>query len=302
MQTSSAEVPLSIHQLSHHFGAKPALNEVTLQLDKQRITALLGSNGAGKTTLINCALGLLRPSKGRVEILGQQAGTHAAKCLTGVMLQDADLPDLLTAREHISLFSAYYPDPIPIGPLVDQCNLTKFADTKYKHLSAGQKRRVQFALAILGRPKLVFLDEPTTGLDSDARNTLWNTICELKNSGTSIILTTHYLEEADTLADRIVVIDNGEIIAKGTNNEIRNAVNGSMIRCNTNLGQQAVQQLASVRATKVVGRYLEILSSNGTNTLRALLRNDPRVSDITVGKPSLEDAFQEITRHQEDLS
>lgn len=299
MQTNLAHTPLKIEQLTHRYGDKTVLNNVSLALDHPSITALLGSNGAGKTTLINCALGLLKPSQGRIEIHGKKAGSRAAKQLTGLMLQDSNLPDQLTAREHISLFRTYYPNPLPVESVLDLCDLSGFADQRYKHLSGGQKRRVQFALAILGRPTLVFLDEPTTGLDTQARTILWNTICALRDSGTSIVLTTHYLEEADALADQVIVIGEGRIIAKGANSDIRSAVNGSMIRCTTELNPHIIKQLDDVHSVKVSGRYIEIISSNGPQTLRALLNRDKQVADISVQKPSLEDAFEQIIGNQE---
>jgi len=294
MQTYRTQSPLEIKQISHRFGDTVALENVSFKLANNGITALLGSNGAGKTTIINCALGLLRPSNGSVKVLGHKAGTRAAKQKVGLMLQDTSLPDLLTAREHISLFSSYYQTPLAINEVIQKCDLSRFADKKYKHLSGGQKRRVQFALAVLGRPKLVFLDEPTTGLDVDARRVLWNTIRELRESGTSIVLTTHYLEEADALADDVIVLDQGKLVTRGTTNEIRSAVSGSVIRCQTDLDITAIKQLVDVRSAQSSGRYQEIVSSNGANTLRALLTSDAHVSDITVQKPSLEDAFKRI--------
>jgi len=301
MQEQTVHTPLRIENLSHRFGKVVALDDISLQLKRQGITALLGSNGAGKTTLINCALGLLRPSAGQIQIFGQKAGTLTAKHLTGLMLQDANLPDLLTAREHISLFSTYYPDPRSVESVIDRCGLHDFANKKYKGLSGGQKRRVQFALAILGRPKLIFLDEPTTGLDTEARKVLWNTIYELRDSGTSVVLTTHYMEEADALADHVVVIGHGKIIASGTNSDIRDAVSGSIIRCTTDLDSKSIEQLKSVRACKTSGRYQEILCSNGSETLRELFNSGAQVNDITVQQPSLEDAFEQISDNDRGL-
>ena len=294
MQTNYTHIPLKIDQLTHRYGDKAVLNNVSFALDQPGITALLGSNGAGKTTLINCALGLLKPSQGKVAIHGQKAGSRAAKQLAGLMLQDSHLPDQLTAREHISLFRTYYTNPLPVESVLGLCALSGFADQRYKHLSGGQKRRVQFALAILGRPKLIFLDEPTTGLDTQARSSLWNTICQLRDSGSTIVLTTHYLEEADALADQVVVISEGRVIAKGANSDIRSAVSGSLIRCITALDPNMIVQFEGVNSVSLSGRYLEIISANGPQTLRALLNSDEKVADISVQKPSLEDAFKQI--------
>ncbi len=294
MTITNQPSPLVAEKLSHYFGKKRALNSINIAIPSTGITALLGANGAGKTTLINCALGLLKPSSGDLRVLQGKAGTQAIKQQIGVMLQDADLPDLLTAREHITLFSTYYSNPINIDELIKQCDLIEFADTRYRKLSGGQKRRVQFALAILGRPKLVFLDEPTTGLDIDARRVLWNTIRELSSTGTTIVLTTHYLEEADALADRIMVIDRGQLIADGSANEIRKVVSGAVIRCESNLSISTAEQLSGVRSANRSGRYLEVVTNNGTETLKELLSKDPKLSDLTVQKPTLENAFTQL--------
>jgi len=204
---------LTTKHLVVRFGDKVALNSINLSIADQGVTALLGANGAGKTTLINCALGLCKPSSGELSVFNKKVGNIETKRLIGVMLQDSGLPDLLSPAEHIELFSSYYQNPLSVAELTRRCDLEGFINTRYKHLSGGQKRRVQFALAIVGRPKLVFLDEPTTGLDIDARKTVWNTIDDLRNGGTAVLLTTHYLEEADSLADHTIVMNKGDIIA-----------------------------------------------------------------------------------------
>lgn len=291
---------LDARQLTRRFGQKVALNKLDLTVSDSGVTALLGSNGAGKTTLINCALGLCKPSSGSLSLFGKAPGLLETKRLIGVMLQDSDLPDLLSAREHIDLFSTYYPNPLSFDELVQRCELSGFLDTRYKHLSGGQKRRMQFALAILGQPKLVFLDEPTTGLDIDARKVVWNTIKELSDTGTAILLTTHYLEEADTLADHIVVMNNGEIIANDSAINIREAASGAVIRCQTTVDIQTLKKLPQLRNVEAAGRFMEILSFNASATLARLLELDPLLRNLTVSKASLEDAFVQLTNNHDD--
>ncbi|RBP49613.1 ABC transporter ATP-binding protein [Arenicella xantha] len=287
--------PIIIDRLTKTFGTTRALDEISLSFPNGGITALLGSNGAGKTSLINCALGLEQPSSGSITVLGGKAGKIDIKRRIGVMLQDSDLPDQLTAREHISLFSTYYEKPHDINALLTLCELDGFADTRYKKLSGGQKRRVQFALAIVGRPQLVFLDEPTTGLDIDARRVLWNTIRDLREQGTSVVLTTHYLEEADTLADHIIVMNAGKIIANAASADIRAAVSGAVIRCQTSLNENHLAALTGVQTVQTSGRFIEILTNSGTQTLRELLSLDDLVTELTVTKPTLENAFKRLT-------
>jgi ABC-2 type transport system ATP-binding protein len=286
---------LETHCLTHKFGEKVALNNLNLSVPARGVTALLGANGAGKTTLINCALGLCKPSSGSLSLFGKTPGLLETKRLIGVMLQDADLPDLLTAREHINLFSAYYENPLSLDELAQRCELSGLLDSRYKHLSGGQKRRVQFALAILGRPKMVFLDEPTTGLDIDARKVVWNTINELNDTGTAVLLTTHYLEEADTLADRTIVMSGGSIIANDTTDNIRAAASGAVIRFETSIELPAIKRLPNVRSIEVAGRFIEVLSSNASTTLMELLKLDSELKNLTVANASLEDAFLQLT-------
>jgi len=288
---------LITENLTRKYGSTFAVDKVNITLeDKGNITAILGQNGAGKTTFVHCAMGLTKPSSGRMRIFGHRPGNMAAKRRTGIMLQDADLPDQLTAREHLTLFSTYYPDPVPVNELLDECEISNFADKLYKNLSGGQKRRVQFAIAILGRPDLIFLDEPTTGLDIEARRVLWRIIRELTSSGTSVILTTHYLEEADALADRIVVMNEGKIIADAPTPEIRDMVGGAIIQCISGLSIAQIQSMPGVRSVQQSGRFVEIATLDAALTLRALLAADANISDLTVKKPSLEDAFLELTK------
>ncbi len=223
--------------LSKKFDNDYALQHIDLSIKPGGVTAILGANGAGKTTFILCCLGLSKQSSGMLTIFGEAPGSIVSKRRIGVMLQDADLPDLLTPQEHITLFASYYPNPENIDEILNTCKLTEFADKKYRKLSGGQKRRVQFALAIIGDPDLVFLDEPTTGLDTETRRMLWDVVRKLAKTGRTIILTTHYLEEADVLADRVVVVKAGRIIADGVTAEIRELAGGGLIKCISNVSE-----------------------------------------------------------------
>ncbi len=294
------EPAIIAENLTKAYGRLTALDGIDLVVEGAGVTAILGANGAGKSTFINCALGLVRPSKGRVRVLGAKAGSMKVRRRTGVMLQDADLPDQLSPREHIELFASYYPDPLRVDEVLELCDLNAFARKAYSKLSGGQKRRVQFALALTGQPDLVFLDEPTTGLDTDARRGLWKIVRNLNDIGKSVILTTHYLEEADTLADRIIVMNSGQIIADGPTDNIRDAVSGALIRCVTKLSLQVLHDLPAVKSAKESGRFSEILTKDQTKTLKALLIADPAISDLTVTRPSLEEAFLDLTQNGQE--
>jgi ABC-2 type transport system ATP-binding protein len=277
------------------YGNTRAVADVDLSISKGQVCALLGENGAGKTTFIQCALGLTRPSAGRIRVLGHPSGSRAARGVIGAMLQDSDLPDLLTPREHLSLFSTYYVRSADIAPLIRVTGIEGFADTRYKELSGGQKRRVQFALALVGNPELLFLDEPTTGLDQAASRAVWNSVRAMVERGKTILLTTHYLEEADALADRIVVMQKGRIIADGPTEDIRGRVGGALIKCQTTLSRPELASLPGVRSVQENGRGLTILSENAPLTLRHLLDRDRNVSDLTVEKPGLSEAIHALT-------
>ena len=280
--------------LTRRFGDTIALDEVDLQVPAGQVCALLGRNGAGKTTFIRCALGLLPPSEGSIDVLGAKAGATEARLGTGVMLQDTDLSDALTGREQLSLFAAYYDRPADIDAVIEEAGIGDFADTRYKRLSGGQKRRVQFAVALVGRPRLLFLDEPTTGLDADARRAVWDNVRRLAKRGTTIILTTHYLEEADALADRIVVLANGRRIADDRTEAIRSRTGGAIVRCRTRLSRDEAGDLPGVRSVERQGRLLVLSCTHAATTLRALLARDPDLDDLEVGKPSLEQAFASL--------
>ena len=170
-----------------------------------------------------------------------------------------------------------------------------FISKRYKKLSGGQKRRVQFALAIIGNPDVLFLDEPTTGLDTDARKALWDIVRAFVAQGKTIVLTTHYLEEADALADRIIVIGHGKVIADASADDIRNRMSGSVIRCQTCLSASAIAKLDGYLSAETAGRFTDIRTQDSAATLRQLLAQDNTLSDLTISRPRLEDAFSELT-------
>ena len=206
----------SLERVSKNYGDVPALRNVDFAVRPGEVVALLGPNGAGKTTAVKLLLGLMPPNAGRVRVLGRDPTNPENRIRTGTMLQIGRVPETLRVREHIDLFASYYPNPLPVKEVVAAAGLEKFVDRKFGDLSGGQRQRVLFALAICGDPDLLLLDEPTVGLDVEARRALWDEIRNLVDRGKTVLLTTHYLEEADALADRIAVIHQGKIIAEGT--------------------------------------------------------------------------------------
>jgi ABC-2 type transport system ATP-binding protein len=212
------------------------------------------------------------------------------------MLQVGRVPETLRVREHIDLFSSYYPNPLPLAETLAIAGLEDLRDRKFGVLSGGQKQRVLFALAICGNPDLLFLDEPTVGLDVEARHLLWDEIRKLVARGKTVVLTTHYLEEADALADRVGVINKGSIIAEGTPAEIKARTAGKKIRCITELSSAVIQSLPGVSAVQQDRGATVIHTSRAEDVLRGLLKLDLEISEIEVSSAGLEEAFLALTR------
>ena len=210
-----------LQAVTKNYGAVAALRGIDLAIERGELLALLGANGAGKTTAVRILLGLTSQSSGRAVIFGHAPASHPAKLHRGALLQVAKVPETVRVREHIELFSAYYPNPMRISDTIAAAGLQSVESRLFGELSGGQKQRVLFALAICGNPDILFLDEPTVGLDVEARRTMWTHIRGFVARGGSVLLTTHYLDEADALADRIAVIDRGTIIAQGSPAEIK---------------------------------------------------------------------------------
>jgi ABC-2 type transport system ATP-binding protein len=280
------------------YGSVVALDNITLGLEAGRVTAILGPNGAGKTSAIRLLLGLTRPTKGTVALFGTDPCSPAARRRTGVMLQIAKVPETLTVREHVHLFSSYYPSPMTVGDALAAAELTTVADRRYGNLSGGQQQRVQFALAICGNPDLLFLDEPTVGLDVEARRGFWQQVRHLASAGRTIVLTTHYLEEADALADRVVMLSSGSIVADGAPHEIKACVASRRIRCVTTLPAAAIEAIEGVVGVRRDGSATEIMTRDVEGVVRQLLLRDPGLSGLEMSGAGLEEAFLALTAGQ----
>ncbi|MCX7544659.1 ABC transporter ATP-binding protein [Marinicella gelatinilytica] len=285
-------------KVSKSFGQFKALDRVSLQIQAGEILALLGANGAGKTTLINLLLGRMRSDSGSLSVLNYPAGHIKARKRIGTILQSAQMPGTLKVAEHIELFSSYYDQPLSLQETLEKSQLTQLKDKRFDQLSGGQKQRVFFALAICGNPEVVFLDEPTVGLDVDTRRQLWRCIRDLKDQGTAVLLTTHYLEEADMLADRIVLLSDGRITAEGSPEQIKKRLGGKIIRFKSNLTAAHLSQLTAVDDYQAKGNYHELLSQQTEATLRSLLNVCTDIQDLTISQVTLEDAFINLSEHQ----
>ena len=277
------------------YGKVEALKNVDLEIHAGEVVALLGPNGAGKTTSVSLLLGMLRPTKGEVRLLGGDPDSVASRTRTGAMLQLSGVPETLKVREHIELYSSYYPKPLSLGETLELADLSDLANRPYGKLSGGQKQRLHLALALCGDPDLIFLDEPTTGLDVATRRSLWEQLRGFIDRGRTVVLTTHYIEEADALADRVVVINHGEVIAEGSPADIKSKTAGRKIRLVTSTPQRDIKMMNGVTSVTMDGAAVEILATEAEPVVLHLLKSDPSARDLEVTTAGLEDAFLALT-------
>ena len=288
--------------LTKKYGNVTALHNVSMELRTGELLALLGPNGAGKTTLVRMLLGLASPDAGRVSVFGADPRQSSVADRCGAMLQVSRVPETLKVREHIDLFSSYYPNPLPMAETFKIAGLDGFKDRLFGELSGGQKQRVLFGIAICGDPDLLFLDEPTVGLDVEARRLMWAQIRSLISRGKTVLLTTHYLNEADALADRILVLQQGSIVAEGTPAEIKARAIGKQIRCVSRLTAHEIRQIRGVVSVKEDRNAYELQVSVAEPVVRELLQRDSWLSDLEVTNAGLEEAFLALTQNHSSHS
>jgi ABC-2 type transport system ATP-binding protein len=301
-RASSGAVVASLEGVSKNYGEVRALRNVNFAVRAGQVVALLGPNGAGKTTAVKLLLGLLQPNSGNARVFGGDPTSPQNRIRAGAMLQVGRVPETLRVREHIDLFSSYYPKPMPLEEVLAAAGLEKLRDRKFGDLSGGQRQRTLFALAICGDPDLLFLDEPTAGLDVEARRALWEEIRRMVERGKTVLLTTHYLQEADALADRIAVINQGEIIAEGTPAEIKARTSGKRIRCITALALADMLGIPGVTDARQDREAVEIHTGEVEPVVRALLARDASLSGLEITSAGLEEAFLALTQENSALN
>ena len=296
-ETRTMAAPIAVlDNVTKKYGAITALDGLSLALKPGEIVALLGPNGAGKSTAVRLLLGLSTPTTGTARIFGNDPRVAATRTRIGAMLQVAAVPKTLKVGEHIDLFRSYYPKPLSVAEIVRIAQLEGLENRLFQALSGGQKQRLLFGLAMCGDPEIVFLDEPTVGLDIEARRGLWEQIRSLAARGKTVLLTTHYLEEADALAHRIVVINKGRIVSEGTPREIKNRTAARKIRCITAIPSGHIWEMASVVDVQVADGATIVTAGNVESVLRMMLALDTELSGLEVVSPGLEDAFLALTQ------
>ncbi len=301
-----SEAAIRVIGLRKSYGEQEAVRGIDFEVATGEVFGFLGPNGAGKTTTIEILEGYRERSAGEVSVLGVDPGasTRAWRDRVGLVLQECELDPLWTVHEAISLFARFYDRPRPVAETIELVGLGEKRDARVGTLSGGQKRRADVAIGIVGDPDLIFLDEPTTGFDPTARRDAWNMIEGLKELGKTVFLTTHYMDEAQHLADRVAILRDGQIVAQGRTEELggdlgRRTVIGFAL--NGDLGIEDVRGAVSAPVSPA-GSRVEIETAEPQADLYRLLglaeRRGARLEDLEVRRPSLEDIFLELTREE----
>ena len=290
---------VELDHASKRFGEIQAVKDVSFSIGQGEVVALLGPNGAGKTTAISLLLGLRTPTAGHARLFGLKPTDRRARSRCGVMLQDSGVPDTLTVQELVDLFASYYPKPMAVDRAIALAGLTPQSKQQAGKLSGGQRQRLYFALAVCGDPDTIFFDEPTVGMDVESRRVFLNSIKDFASQGKAILLTTHYLEEADELAERIIVIDHGVLVADASPREIKARVVAKQVSftSSSNLREEDFVNLP-VTKLKIAEHHISLFSNAPEVVLRELFRRNLDVSDLQVIGADLEEAFLVITRQE----
>lgn len=294
---------IEVNDLYITYGEKIAVGGVSFEANSGEVLTILGPNGAGKTSTVEAIEGYKTPSRGSIRVLGIDPHKDLPKLTSsiGVMLQSGGIYPRMTPRQALSLFHGYYDKPLEIDYLIELMGLGHVLKTPYRRLSGGEKQRLSLALAIIGRPKVVFLDEPTAGVDPEGRLAIREVVRSLKAEGACVLLTTHELDEAQRLSDRIIILDNAMIVAEGTLAELMGSTQGEEIRFSASSGLDLSELENALGATVQedrAGEYLISTSATPESMVRLtsyLASKNIVVGDIRAGKSSLEDVFFNLT-------
>jgi ABC-2 type transport system ATP-binding protein len=292
---------IELRGVTKSYGAVQAVRGIDLVVQPGETVALLGPNGAGKSTTLDLVLGLGTADRGSVAVFGEPPATAVQRGWIGAMLQTGSVISELSVREVVTMLGSLYPDPIPVDDVIAAADIGDIADRRTNRLSGGQTQRVRVALALVSNPRLLVLDEPTVALDVEARRSFWATMRGFASDGRTVVFATHYLEEADAFADRIVLMANGVIVADGSATEIKARVGRRMIRATLPGG--AVTALATLPGVVQADRHgdtIELSCSDSDAAIRALLAAHPDVHDIEIRGAALEDAFIELTSDHDE--
>jgi ABC-2 type transport system ATP-binding protein len=301
----STDPAVDIVGLAKSYGRTAAVAGLTLRADRAQVTAILGPNGAGKTTTVEICEGYRRADAGQVRVLGLDPvrDARALRSRVGVMLQAGGIPTTARAGEYLRVMARFYAQPIDPGLLIDRLGLAASVRTPFKRLSGGQQQRLSLAAAVIGRPELVFLDEPTAGLDPQARHATWDLITGLRSSGASVILTTHQMDEAEQLADHVVIVDHGQVVADGTPAELTGTAGQLRFRAEPDLDTEsllAALPAGSAAKESPAGHYLVQVTGRVDPQLLAAVTawcadRGVLAQSLRIESRTLEDVFLELT-------
>jgi ABC-2 type transport system ATP-binding protein len=289
--------------LTKKFGTFTAVNRINLTIEPGEVVALLGPNGAGKSTTIDLLLGLANPSGGTAELFGEDPRRAVVAGRVGAMLQGGALLPTTTVRESIALIHSLHKHPLSVDEAMQRAGVTDIARQKIASLSGGQLQRARFAVAVVSNPDLLVLDEPTAAMDVAARHSFWLSMREFTSLGKTVVFATHYLDEADTFADRIVIMNGGLIIADGTPAEVKSVVTGRTLsftlrpsmEAGTDRGENALKDLVGVTRAERRGSRIMLQTADSDATLRALLADYPSAAEIEIVSRNMDDAFMALT-------
>jgi len=296
---------IDVQQVQKRYGETLAVRDVSFAVERGEIFGILGPNGAGKTTTVECIAGLRTPDAGTITVLGRPPHDAELRKLVGVQLQESQLPEKITVREALELYSAFYPQPADWRRLAGELGLDAKLGTRFGKLSGGQKQRLSIALALIGNPEIAILDELTTGLDPQARRDTWDLIESVRDRGVTVVLVTHFMEEAERLCDRLALIDAGTVVALDTPAGLVSRVSTEQrirFRPSVPLADTLLTDLPEVREVRRRGDQLEVIGDG--NVLQAvsaaLAGHQIIANDLRVEQASLDDAFVRLTGRAAD--
>lgn len=298
MSFRTATPAVELQNISKSFGHVQALNKVSLSVQPGEIVALLGPNGAGKTTAISIMLGLRKPTSGSATLFGADPTVPSSHRRVACMLQEAKVPDTLKVREVVEMFRRLYDSDVSPATALAAADLMSKANTRVGKLSGGERQRLYFALCVVADPDLLFLDEPTVAMDVESRRRFWEQIEHMVDRGKTIVLTTHYLEEADALAERVIVINHGQVIAQGSPSDIKSRVSGKSVRFRSqNMEDTLLASLPGISQLTRKNTLISFRTFQPETVIKHLFNQGVTIEDLEITSVGLEEAFVSLTHN-----